>query len=637
MSLSVYSRPGAAPVKVSSPVIGAGFYWNPLSKIAPYSRLYLCMSGSPLGASRVVPRKDNLSSLAFDARGEGFLYFTYFMLGGRPMRSDVMKKGLERAAHRSLFKALGLVDEELNRPMIGVVNSFNEIVPGHLHLRDISEAVKAGIRLAGGTPVEFPAIAVCDGIAMGHAGMHYSLASREIIADSIEVMAQAHPFDGLVLIPNCDKVVPGMLMAAARLDIPAIVVSGGPMLAGRFQEKDVSLSQTFEAVGAVHTGRMTAEELVELEENACPGCGSCSGMFTANSMNCVTEALGMALPGNGTIPAVAAARRRLAKQAGMRAVALVQENVKPSDILTAAAFQNALAVDLALGCSTNTVLHLPAIAQEAGYNLDLNLVNELSEKTPHLCKLSPAGQHHIQDLHAAGGIQAVMKELSNKGLINQNCQTVSGLIVGELLTQARVKNREVIRSVADPYSHTGGLVILRGNLAEECAVVKRAAVAPEMLQHTGPARVFDSEDAATAAIMGGQIKPGDVVVIRYEGPKGGPGMREMLGPTSVLAGMGLDKEVALLTDGRFSGASRGASIGHIAPEAAEGGTIALLQDGDMVEIDIPNYRLAVRLSEAELAQRRQAWQPPAPKVTKGYLARYAKQVSSAAKGAVLKG
>ena len=553
------------------------------------------------------------------------------------MRSDVMKKGLERAPHRSLFKALGMVDEELNRPMIGVVNSFNEIVPGHLHLKDIAEAAKAGIRLAGGTPVEFPAIAVCDGIAMGHTGMHYSLASREIIADSIEVMAEAHPFDGLVLIPNCDKVVPGMLMAAARLDIPAIVVSGGPMMAGRFQDQDVSLSQTFEAVGAVHTGRMTEAELAELEENACPGCGSCSGMFTANSMNCVTEALGMALPGNGTIPAVSAARRRLAKLAGMRAVALVKENLKPSDILTAAAFQNALAVDLALGCSTNTVLHLPAIAHEAGYNLDLNLINEMTEKTPHLCKLSPAGQHHIQDLYAAGGIQAVMKELSGKGLINQNNKTVSGLTVGELLTQAKVRNGEVIRSVEAPYSKTGGLAILKGNLAEECAVVKRAAVAPEMLQHTGPAKVFDGEAAATEAIMRGSIKPGDVVVIRYEGPKGGPGMREMLGPTSVLAGMGLDKEVALLTDGRFSGASRGASIGHIAPEAAEGGLIALLQDGDMIEIDIPNYRLAVRLTEAEIEQRRAAWQPPAPKVTKGYLARYAKQVSSAAKGAVLKG
>ena len=553
------------------------------------------------------------------------------------MRSDVMKKGLERAPHRSLFKALGMVDEELNRPMIGVVNSYNEIVPGHMHLKDITEAAKAGVRLAGGTPVEFPAIAVCDGIAMGHAGMHYSLASRELIADSIEVMAQAHPFDGLVLIPNCDKVVPGMLMAAARLNIPAIVVSGGPMMAGKFQDQDVSLTQMFEAVGAVHTGRMSEEELVELEENACPGCGSCSGMFTANSMNCLTEALGMALPGNGTIPAVSAARKRLAKMAGIRAVALVKEDIKPSDILTEEALQNGLAVDLALGCSTNTVLHLPAIAHEAGFTLDLNLINEMTEKTPHLCKLSPAGQHHIQDLYAAGGIQAVMKELSNKGLINQNNKTVSGLTVGELLTQTRVKDREVIRSVEAPYSNTGGLAILRGNLAPDGAVVKRAAVAPEMLQHTGPARVFDGEEAAIEAIMGGRIKSGDVVVIRYEGPKGGPGMREMLGPTSVLAGMGLDKEVALLTDGRFSGASRGASIGHISPEAAEGGLIALIQEGDTVEIDIPNYRLEVKLAEAEIERRRSAWQPPAPKVTKGYLARYAKQVSSAGTGAVLKG
>ncbi len=553
------------------------------------------------------------------------------------MRSDIMKKGLERAPHRSLFKALGMVDEELNRPMIGVVNSYNEIVPGHLHLKDITEAAKAGIRLAGGTPVEFPAIAVCDGIAMGHAGMHYSLASRELIADSIEVMAQAHPFDGLVLIPNCDKVVPGMLMAAARLNIPAIVVSGGPMMAGKFQDRDVSLTQMFEAVGAVHTGRMSEGELAELEENACPGCGSCSGMFTANSMNCLTEALGMALPGNGTIPAVSAARRRLAKMAGIRAVALVQEDIKPSDILTEEALQNGLAVDLALGCSTNTVLHLPAIAHEAGLTLDLNLINEMTEKTPHLCKLSPAGQHHIQDLYAAGGIQAVMKELSNKGLINQNNKTVSGLTVGELLTQAKVKDRDVIRSVEAPYSNTGGLAILRGNLAPDGAVVKRAAVAPEMLQHTGPARVFDGEEAAIEAIMGGRIKSGDVVVIRYEGPKGGPGMREMLGPTSVLAGMGLDKEVALLTDGRFSGASRGASIGHISPEAAEGGLIALIQEGDLVEIDIPNYRLEVKVEEAEIERRRAAWSPPAPKITKGYLARYAKQVSSAGTGAVLKG
>lgn len=551
------------------------------------------------------------------------------------MRSDAMKKGLERAPHRSLFKALGLVDEELSRPMIGVVNSFNEIVPGHIHLKDIAEAVKAGVRIAGGTPVEFPAIAVCDGIAMGHPGMRYSLASREIIADSIEIMAQAHPFDGLVLIPNCDKVVPGMLMAAARLNIPAIVVSGGPMMAGKFQEQDVSVTQIFEAVGAVQSGRMTQDELTELEENACPGCGSCSGMFTANSMNCLTEALGMGLPGNGTIPAVSAARRRLAKAAGMRAVALVQEDVRPRDILTAENFRNGLAVDMALGCSTNTVLHLPAIAHEAGIELNLDLINEVGARTPHLSKLSPAGQHHIQDLYAAGGIQAVMKELSESGLINLNIKTVSGLTVGQLLEQAKVKDRNVIRSVKEPYSPIGGLAILRGNLAPDGAVVKRAAVAPEMLQHSGPARVFEGEEEAIEAIMAGQIKPGDVVVIRYEGPKGGPGMREMLAPTSVLAGMGLDKEVALLTDGRFSGASRGASIGHISPEAAEGGLIAVLQDGDIVEIDIPNYRLEVKLEQAEINRRLAAWQPPQPKVTTGYLARYAKQVSSAGKGAVL--
>lgn len=553
------------------------------------------------------------------------------------MRSDTMKKGLERAPHRSLFKALGMVDEELNRPMIGVVNSFNEIVPGHLHLKDIAEAVKAGVRMAGGTPVEIPAIAVCDGIAMGHPGMRYSLASRELIADSIETMAMAHPFDGLVLIPNCDKVVPGMLMAAARLNIPAIVVSGGPMMAGKFSDKDVSLSQVFEAVGAVQTGRMSQDELCELEDNACPGCGSCSGMFTANSMNCLTEVLGMALPGNGTVPSTSAARRRLAKLTGMRAVALVQEDLKPRDILTEENFRNGLAVDMALGCSTNTVLHLPAIAHEAGFELNLDLVNEMSEKTPHLCKLSPAGEQHIQDLYAAGGIQAVMKELTHCSLINQNIKTVSGLTVGQQLEQVEVKDRNVIRSVDTPYSVTGGLAILRGNLAPDGAVVKRAAVAPEMLQHTGPARVFDGEDAAIAAIMGGQIKSGDVVVIRYEGPKGGPGMPEMLGPTAVLAGMGLDKEVALLTDGRFSGASRGASIGHVSPEAAEGGVIAVLQDGDLVEIDIPNYRLSVRLTEEEIKERLAAWQQPQPKINKGYLGRYAKLVSSASQGAVLKG
>ncbi|KJS03718.1 MAG: dihydroxy-acid dehydratase [Peptococcaceae bacterium BRH_c4a] len=552
------------------------------------------------------------------------------------MRSDAMKKGLERAPHRSLFKALGFVDEEMDRPLIGVVNSFNEIVPGHEHLRDIAEAVKAGVRLAGGTPVEFPTIAVCDGLAMGHAGMKYSLASRELVADTIEVMAQAHPFDGLVLIPNCDKVVPGMLMAAARLDLPAVIVSGGPMMAGRHQGRDVSVTNIFEAVGAVKAGRMTNEEIASLEENACPGCGSCAGMFTANSMNCLTEVLGMALPGNGTIPAVAAARRRLAKKAGIRAVQLVKEDLRPSRILNDNAFINGLTVDMALGCSTNTVLHLPAIAHEAGIKIDLDLINTISEKTPNLCRLSPAGNHHIQDLHEAGGIPAVMAELTRLNLINLNSKTVNGLTVGENLAGVRVLDYNVIRSVENPYSKTGGLAILRGNLAPDGAVVKRSAVAPEMLTHSGPARVFNSEEEAVSAIMGGQIKDGDVVVIRYEGPKGSPGMREMLTPTSTLAGMGLDKTVALITDGRFSGASRGASIGHVSPEAAEGGLIAVLKDGDVIHIDINNYRLDAAITEEEAKKRLADWQPPEPRVTRGYLVRYARQVTSASTGAILK-
>lgn len=551
------------------------------------------------------------------------------------MRSDVIKKGPERAPHRSLLKALGMVDRELERPLIGVVNSFNEVVPGHVHLRDITEAVKSGVRMAGGTPMEFPTIAVCDGIAMGHTGMKYSLASREIIADSIEVMAVAHPFDGLVLVTACDKVVPGMLMAAARLDIPAVIVSGGPMLAGNFKGRKMSLSNIFEAVGAVNAGTMTEEELAEMEASICPGCGSCAGMFTANSMNCLTEALGMALPGNGTVPAVSAARRRLAKEAGYQVLELVREGIKPSDILSPEAFENALAVDMALGCSTNSVLHLPAVAREAGVKLDLDIINDISKKTPNLCRLSPAGEHHIEDLDEAGGIPAVMALLAEKGLINTGLRTVSGKTVGENISGATVQRPDVIRSIDNPYSETGGIAVLRGNLAPDGAVVKRSAVAEEMLVHRGPARVFDSEDDAGRAIMNGVIQKGDVVVIRYEGPKGGPGMREMLAPTATIAGMGLDKDVALITDGRFSGATRGASIGHISPEAAEGGPIAVIRDGDIIEIDIPNCRLDVQLTEDEIAARLAEWTAPEPAIKKGYLARYAGMVTSASTGAVL--
>ena len=547
-----------------------------------------------------------------------------------------MKKGVEKAPHRSLFNALGYIDRELELPLIGIVNSYNEIVPGHIHLNDIAEAVKAGVRMAGGVPCEFPAIAVCDGIAMNHTGMKYSLASRELITDGIEVMAQAHPFDGLVLIPSCDKVVPGMLMAAARLDIPAIVVSGGPMLAGRYKGKDISLSNMFEAVGKVYAGSMTEDELREVEEAACPGCGSCAGMFTANSMNCLTEALGMALPGNGTILAVSAARRRLAKLTGLRIVEMVKEDLRPSDIMTAEAFNNGLAVDMALGCSTNTVLHLPAIASEAGVELNLDSVNTVSERTPNLCRLSPVGPFFIQDLDEAGGIPAVIAELAGKGLINMDVRTVTGLTIGENIKGREVTRRDVIRSVGDPYSPSGGIAILRGNLAPDGAVVKKSGVAPEMLKHSGPARVFDSEEEAVQAIAARKINKGDVVVIRYEGPKGGPGMREMLTPTATVAGLGLDKDVALLTDGRFSGATRGASIGHISPEAAEGGPIAILKDGDIVEIDIPGNSLNVALSPEEIAARLKDWQPPAPRITKGYLARYARQVTSASMGAIIR-
>ena len=556
--------------------------------------------------------------------------------GEKIMRSDLMKKGFERAPHRSLFKAMGYTDEEIARPLIGVVNSANEIIPGHIHLDLITQDVKAGIRMSGGTPVEFPVIGVCDGIAMGHAGMKYSLASRELIADSIEIMAMAHPFDALVFIPNCDKIIPGMLMAALRLNIPSIFISGGPMLAGKLQGKAVDLISVFEGVGAVKAKKMTAAALKQLEDCACPGCGSCSGMYTANSMNCVTEALGLGLPGHGTIPAVLASRHRLAKYAGMKIMDLLKKEIKPRDICTFAAFKNAIAVDMALGCSTNTVLHIPAIAHEAGIKLDLNLFNKISEKTPNLCKLSPAGLHHIEDLDTAGGIQAVMKVISALGVIEEKAITVTGKTVGANLKSARVLNTDVIRPLKNPYSQQGGIAILRGNLAPDGAVVKQSAVAQAMQVNEGKARVFDCEDDAIAAIMDGKIKSGDVVVIRYEGPKGGPGMREMLSPTSAIVGMGLDKTVALLTDGRFSGGTQGAAIGHISPEAAEGGPIALVKEGDIIAIDIPAKKLNLKVSNAELAKRRKALKPFKPAITTGYLARYAKLVTSASTGAIFK-
>lgn len=552
------------------------------------------------------------------------------------MRSDLMKKGLERAPHRSLFKAMGYTDEEIARPLIGVVNSANEIIPGHIHLDLITADVKAGIRMAGGTPVEFPVIGVCDGIAMNHAGMKYSLASRELIADSIEIMATAHPFDAMVFIPNCDKIIPGMLMAALRLNIPSIFISGGPMLAGRLQGRAVDLISVFEGVGAVKAKKMTSAELQQLEDCACPGCGSCSGMYTANSMNCVTEALGLGLPGHGTIPAVLAARHRLAKQAGMKIMDLLKKNVRPRDIATLAAFKNAMAVDMALGCSTNTVLHIPAIAHEAGIKLDLDLFNKISEKTPNLCKLSPAGHHHIEDLDAAGGIQAVMKVISKLGVISEKAMTVTGKTVAANLKTARVLNDDVIRPLDNPYSKQGGIAVLRGNLAPDGAVVKQSAVAAAMQVNEGRARVFDSEDKAIVAIMGGKIKPGDIVVIRYEGPKGGPGMREMLSPTSAIVGMGLDKSVALLTDGRFSGGTQGAAIGHISPEAAEGGPIALVKEGDVIAIDIPAKKLTLKVDDTELEKRRKSLRAWTPAITTGYLARYAKMVTSASTGAVFK-
>ncbi|NLX76385.1 MAG: dihydroxy-acid dehydratase [Clostridiaceae bacterium] len=551
------------------------------------------------------------------------------------MRSDVIKKGIERAPHRSLLKAMGYTDEEISRPLIGVVNSVNEIVPGHIHLNRIAEAVKAGIRLAGGTPVEFGCIGICDGISMGHEGMKYSLASRELIADSCEAMALAHSFDGMVFIPNCDKIVPGMLMAAARVNVPSIVISGGPMLSLNVKGKQLDLNSVFEAVGSYKAGTMTEEEVLDYEDNACPGCGSCSGMFTANSMNCLTEVLGLGLPGNGTIPAVYAERIRLAKKAGMKIMELVEKDIKPSDILVPEAFENALAVDMALGCSTNSVLHLPAIAHSAGISLNLDMINSISEKVPNLCKLAPSGPYHVQDLYMAGGVQAVMKELSKKNLLHLNLITVTGKTQAENIRDAVVKDRNVIRDIENPYSKTGGIAVLKGNIAPSGAVVKRAAVAEEMLCHSGPARVFDSEDDAIKAIYGGEIRKGDVVIIRYEGPKGGPGMREMLGPTSAIAGMGLDKDVALITDGRFSGASRGASIGHVSPEAAEGGPIAAVRDGDIITINIPEGKLDVNLSQQEIEERMRAWKAPEPRIKKGYLARYARLVSSADKGAIL--
>jgi dihydroxy-acid dehydratase len=552
------------------------------------------------------------------------------------MRSDLMKKGLERAPHRSLFKAMGYTDEEISRPMIGVVNSANEIIPGHIHLDMITEDVKAGIRMAGGTPVEFPAIGVCDGIAMGHEGMKYSLASRELIADSIEIMATAHPFDGLVMVPNCDKIIPGMLMASLRLNIPTVFISGGPMLTGHVDGKEVDLISVFEGVGRVKSKKMTKKELKALEDCACPGCGSCAGMFTANSMNCVTEALGLGLPGNGTIPAVHAARRRLAKEAGMQVMNLLKKDVKPRDIATLDTFKNAIAVDMALGCSTNTVLHIPAIAHEAGITLDLDLFNEISEKTPNICHLSPAGPYHLQDLDAAGGIQGVMKEISLIGAIYLDSLTVTGKTVGDNLKGVTVKRRDVIRSLEDPYNTEGGIAILRGNLAPEGAVVKQSAVSPDMMVNEGRARVFDAEDDAIEAILNGKITAGDVVVIRYEGPKGGPGMREMLAPTSAIVGMGLDTSVALLTDGRFSGGTRGAAIGHISPEAAEGGPIGLIQEGDTIVIDIPKKKIELKVTKKELTRRKKTFKPKEPRIRSGYLARYAKLVTSASTGAIFK-
>ena len=552
------------------------------------------------------------------------------------MRSDNVTKGVERAPNRSLFYAMGYTKEELDRPLIGVVSAHSEIVPGHIHLDKITEAVKAGIRMAGGTPVMVPAIGVCDGIAMGHLGMKYSLPSRELIADSVETMAQAHAFDGLVLVPNCDKIVPGMVMGAVRLNIPAVVCSGGPMLAGTYDGQEVSLSKMFEAVGSFKAGLIDEAKLTECEQGVCPGCGSCAGMYTANSMNCLCESLGIALPGNGTIPAVSSARIALAKHAGMAIMNLVNNDIKARDIINEKSIRNALACDMALGCSSNSVLHLLAIANEAGVPLDLNVFNEMSTKTPNLCHLAPAGPTHIQDLNAAGGVPAVQAELAKQGPIDLSLITATGKTVGENIQGAYVKDTNSIKTVDAPYSETGGIQILWGNIAKNGCVVKRSAVAPEMLVHKGPARVFDSEDDAIKAIYNSEIVDGDVVVIRYEGPKGGPGMREMLNPTSALAGMKLDKTVALITDGRFSGASRGASIGHVCPEAADGGEIGLIKEGDIISIDIPNASIQLEVSDEELAKRKAEYVAPAPKITSGWLARYSKLVSTASKGAVMK-
>ena len=554
------------------------------------------------------------------------------------MKSDSAKKGVERAPHRSLFKAIGYTDEEIRRPLIGIANSVNTAIPGHVYLDKITEAVKAGIYMAGGTPVEFGTIGVCDGIAMNHVGMKYSLGSRELIADSVEVMATAHAFDAMVMVPNCDKIVPGMLMAAARLDIPTIFISGGPMLAGKHPhdpKRTVDLITVFEAVGAVRAGKMTEDQLACIEDAACPTCGSCSGMFTANSMNCLTEAIGMGLPGNGTIPAVMSARIRLAKMAGMKIMELLEKGITPSKILTPKSFENALTVDMALGCSTNTVLHLTALAHEAGMPIDLNRINEISRRTPHLCSLSPGGTHHLEDLYYAGGIQAVMKVLADNRSIHTDCLTVTGKTVKDNIAEEMVRDFDVIRPIDKPYHAVGGLAVLFGNIAPKGCVVKQSAVVPEMMIHEGPARVFDSEEAASEAILGGKIVKGDVVVIRYEGPMGGPGMREKLTPTSSIAGMGLDAYVALITDGRFSGGTRGAAIGHVSPEAMQKGPIAIVREGDIIAIDIPAKTITLKVDDAEIKNRLAKWTQPAPKITKGYMARYARMVSSADKGAVM--
>ena len=551
------------------------------------------------------------------------------------MRSDAVKVGMQQAPHRSLFNALGLTEEELSKPLVGIVSSYNEIVPGHMNIDKIVEAVRVGVAMAGGTPIVFPAIAVCDGIAMGHTGMKYSLVTRDLIADSTECMAMAHQFDALVMVPNCDKNVPGLLMAAARVNVPTVFVSGGPMLAGRVGGEKRSLSSMFEAVGSYAAGTMTLEDVKEFECNVCPTCGSCSGMYTANSMNCLTEALGMGLRGNGTIPAVYSERIKLAKHAGMKVMELLEKNIRPRDIMTEKAFMNALAVDMALGCSTNSMLHLPAIAHEAGVELNMEIANEVSAKTPNLCHLAPAGHTYMEDLNAAGGVYAVMNELNKKGLLYTDLITATGKTVAENIEGCVNKDPSVIRPVENPYSETGGIAVLKGNLAPDTGVVKRSAVVPEMMVHEGPARVFDCEEDAIEAIKGGKIVAGDVVVIRYEGPKGGPGMREMLNPTSAIAGMGLGSTVALITDGRFSGASRGASIGHVSPEAAVGGPIALVEEGDIIKINIPENKLELAVSDEELEARRAKWQPREPKVTTGYLARYAKMVTSGNRGAIL--